>query len=157
MDYRDRRTDEGDERVLVIYADAKRTLSVSTALAAELSREGMTVEQADAGLGAPPPADYDAVVIGTPLRFGRFPRKVRAYLAEHRAALAQSPTFLYVVDRTDDLDEELARTTGWQPTFAIGIARSPWYTRWLSGPAAECESRVRELARVVVAEMPIER
>jgi Flavodoxin domain len=154
MDRRDRYdVDQRGERVLVVYADAKRTRTLSNALAAALASEGMIVEQADVGLAAPPPADYDAVVIGTSLRFGRFPRTVRAYLAEHRAALAQIPTFLYVVDRSDDIDE-VARTFGWQPTFAIGIADPPWYVRWFAEPMVR-EARVRELARVVVGEMPI--
>jgi hypothetical protein len=154
MDHRERYdADDRGERVLVVYADARRTRPLSNALAAALSGEGMIVEQADAGLAAPPPSDYDAVVIGTSLRFGRFPRGVRAYLAEHRAALAQIPTFLYVVDRSDGIDE-LARAVGWQPTFAIGIADPPWYVRWFGEPM-ERDARVRELARVVVGEMPI--
>ena len=155
MDHRNRYdADDRGERVLVVSADAKRTRPLSNALASALWREGMTVEQADANLAAPPPADYDAVVIGTSARFGRFPRAVRAYVVEHRAALAQIPTFLYVVDRSDDIDE-LARALGWRPTFAIGLPHRPWYARWFGEPM-ERESRVRELARVVAAELPID-
>jgi menaquinone-dependent protoporphyrinogen IX oxidase len=155
MDHRDRRdVDDREERVLVVYADAKRTRPVATALAEELSQEGVTVEQAAAELGAPPPADYDAVVVGTSVRFGRFPRPLRAYLAEHRAGLAEIPTFLYVVDRRDELDAKLAHATGWQPTFAISIARPPLRVRWFGDPMARREQRVHELAQAVIDELP---
>lgn len=152
MDRRDSREGDDRDRVLVVYAGAKQTLPVSTALAAELAREGITVEQADVDLGAPPPADYDAVVIGTPVRFGRIPRSLRAYLSEHRAGLAELPTFLYVVHRTDEVDPELVRETGWRPTYAIGVARPPWWGRGSSHRMA----RARQLARLVVDEIPIE-
>src|SRR5690242_3608693 len=74
MDRRDQRqVDDREERVLVVYADAQRTRPVCTSLAAELVRDRMRVEQANADGWAPPPCDYDAVVIGTSLRFGRYP------------------------------------------------------------------------------------
>jgi hypothetical protein len=148
IDARERRdADDREERVLVVYADASWTRPVADALAQELMRDGMIVEQADVGAGAPPPADYDAVVIGAPLRLGRYPRVLCAYVAEHRAELAQIPTFLYVVHHQHTADvARFARDAGWEPTFTIAIERPAWNVRWFGNPVAVRASAVHELA-----------
>lgn len=153
MDRRDRRDrDDHEDRVLVVDGDASGTRSISHALARELERDGMRVEQANVQLCAPPPQDYDAVVIGTTVRFGRLPRALLEYISVQRAALSRMPAFLYVVGRLDI--ERFARTTGWRPTRVIDMPRGPWLARWFAGPTAHHESRVHELAQLVADHTP---
>lgn len=149
------RRDHGDldeDRVLVIDEDASDTGAISGALARELQHDGMRVEQANVELGAPPPQDYDAVVIGTRVRFGRLPRALVEYVSIHGAALSQMPAFLYVVGRLDI--ERFVRMTGWRPTRILDIRRRRWLASWFADPTQRVASRVHELAQLVADHTP---
>jgi hypothetical protein len=157
MELRDRGDVESRrERVLVIHAQSRYTRPVADALAHELSRDGFTVEIADADTrAAPPPADYDAIVIGSRVRFGGHARAIVDYIAHHREALATMPAFLFAVSRDGHAHVgRLRRATGWLPTRSFGIARPAWHVRWFGDPNAERAPRVHELALAIGEEVP---
>lgn len=156
MDRKERR-DAGDlrERVLIVYADGPRMRRFADELSRALEADGFVVERGNADTHAvAPPDDYDAVVIGSPLRFGRYPRAIASYVRDYRAALAERPSFLYFVNRTGFANAGvLRRETGWWPTRAFGIARARWASRLLGVPQAP-DARIGELALAIADEMP---
>ena len=104
-------------RVLVVYTSRHaQTKAIALALADHLSRDGLTAELADADAAAvPPPADYETVVIGSAVRFGRHARSVIEYIGHHGDALAEMPAFFFSVGNDDDIGR-MRRATGWRPT-----------------------------------------
>jgi hypothetical protein len=129
MDRRDRRElGVGDraERVLIVFAhEDAATRSIAEVIAGDLARDGLCVELADSDVrAAPPPADYEAVVIGSPVRFGRFAPAVMEYIVHHRDALAALPAFFFVVGNSDHperLEDKIAHRTGWHPTVTTAF------------------------------------
>jgi menaquinone-dependent protoporphyrinogen oxidase len=128
MDRRGRR-DLGDraERVLVVFAhEDASTRSIAEVIAGDLARDRLCVELADSDARtAPPPADYEAVVIGSRVRFGRFAPAVIEYIVRHRDALAAMPAFFFVVGNTshpERLEVQIAHRTGWHPTVTTAFA-----------------------------------
>lgn len=155
MDRKERReAGELRERVLIVYAETPRMQRLAGLLSRALEADGFVVELADAGTQAATPSDeYDAIVIASPIRFGRFPRAITAYVSEHRAALAAMPSFLYFVNRTGIANAgALRRETGWWPKRAFGIARDRWAARWFGAPQA-ADSRISELALAIADEV----
>jgi menaquinone-dependent protoporphyrinogen IX oxidase len=170
LDRRDRRdVDDIDPRVLVVY-DGRygRTTAIADGLSAHLSCDRVTVELADAGAcAAPPPADYDAVVIGSSVVRGDHPRSIVEYIANHRDALAAMPVFFFTVGHDDDL-HRLWRTTGWLPnaTAVFDTPATPrgiwnrfvaWLRRRTPSPADTrfaYSTRVRDFALKIAQELP---
>jgi menaquinone-dependent protoporphyrinogen IX oxidase len=159
MDLRDRRdSDDRNERVLVLAPtrDA-RTESLARQIAAALICDGFSVELADAGSRtAPPPADYKAAVIGSPIASGRYARPVIDYVTSHRDALARMPTFFFVSgnprrpDAGDDPGGHIARvfrTTGWRPSRTTCFAKAR-LASWVAD-----QVRIAELAAIVADEV----
>ena len=148
--------EESRDRVLVVFSRATWTRPVASALAELLVRDGLVVDLADADAGAPPPpADYDAVVIGSPQRLGRRARSILDYVSHHHAELAGMPAFWFCVG-----DSELAnpgrirRATGWMPTRSFAIVRPGWETRWFGDPDAWRAPSVHALALAVGEDIP---
>lgn len=139
MDLRDRLNDDTDKaRVLIVYANARRARPVAKALASLLSKDGLTVELADADCGTVPPVDdYDAVIIGTAQRFHRHPRSIVQYVARQGKALATMPGFLFLVGgaAAEDLGS-LAERTGWLPKRTARFDPPPRLARWFGAPEA---------------------
>lgn len=95
--------DDLTERILVLYAVAARGRQPAEALASALREENMTVEVADVETGgAPPPQDYDGLVIVAPRGvWGDAPR-LSDYLDEHDAALRAMPSWYFPISRSGD-------------------------------------------------------
>jgi menaquinone-dependent protoporphyrinogen oxidase len=78
-------------RILILYASSfGQTRRIACALGDRFRLRGHEVELADVAVGIdhlPPPADYDAVVLGSRIQFGRHARGVADYVRAHRAAL----------------------------------------------------------------------
>lgn len=118
LDRSDQRgVDDIAPRVLVVYTSRHaQTQAIAVALADHLSRDGLTAELADADAGAvPPPADYETVVIGSAVRFGRHARSVLEYIGHHGDALGAMPAFFFSVGTDDDISR-MYRATAWRPT-----------------------------------------
>ncbi|HEY0993952.1 MAG TPA: flavodoxin domain-containing protein [Kofleriaceae bacterium] len=155
LDLRDR-TDDASERVLIVVASAAITRSVAAALGEELARDGLVVELADADThAAPPPHDYDAVIIGSPAQLGRRSRAIVEYITRHRDALASMPAFWFAVGRNDVASSDrLQRATGWLPLRSFGLVRPSWRVRWFDDPSSERAPRIQEIARAIGDEIP---
>jgi hypothetical protein len=147
LDRRDRRdVDDGEPRVLVAYAGGDRALAATAAgLAVHLSGEQLTVELADLQTGsAPPPSDYDVVVIGSFAERGRLPRSVLDFIADHRDTLATMPAYAFVMGTDRDL-LSLREISGWTPAGSVAFAASP---------SADRSAHVRELALHISESIP---
>jgi menaquinone-dependent protoporphyrinogen oxidase len=124
-------------RILVLYASSHgQTQLIADTIAAQLEHLGHRVELADAFSGGIPPAeDYDAVVVGSRVHFGRHASEVVEYIVRNRRALEQKPSAFFSVSmaaatRTGGPDpqgylETLFGATGWHPdrfaAFAGGL------------------------------------
>jgi menaquinone-dependent protoporphyrinogen oxidase len=79
------------KRVLVVFASSHgQTRKIADAIAAGLRRRGCIAELGDAAHGVaslPPPDDYDAVVLGSRVQFGKHAPVIAAYVRAHRAPL----------------------------------------------------------------------
>lgn len=155
LDLRDR-TDDASDRVLIVFTRAAGTRSVAAALAEELARDGLVVELADADThAAPPPHDYDAVIIGSPARLGRRARVIIEYIARHRDALASMPAFWFAVGPSEIASSErLRRATGWLPTRSFGVVRPSWRVCGFDDPSSERAPRIHEIAHAIGDEIP---
>lgn len=113
------------ERVLVVFANAQHTESIARQLGSLLSFDGMLVEYANADFGpAPPPEDFEAVVVGLAPRFWGLPRSITTYIADHHESLAALPNFLFLVGGVAAKDvAQLAERTGWMPHGVATYAR----------------------------------
>jgi len=151
MDRRARASADTRERVLLVLAnlhdDAAR---IATMLAEELAADGLAVEilELDAR-HALPLADYDAVVVGANVRFGRHARSVIEYIREQRGSFASLPAFFFSVGGHGAFDRDsyvhrMTRRTGWKPTAAASFADASAFER----------GDVHAFARLVADEIP---
>ncbi len=161
MDRRDRVNDDADKaRVLIVYANARRARPVAQALASLLSKDGLTVELADADCGtAPPLDDYDAVIIGTAQRFHRHPRSIVQYVASQGKALATMPGFLFFIGgaAAEDLGS-LAERTGWLPKRTARFDPPPRLARWFGAPetiTSRDNGALRSFALAIAENVPV--
>lgn len=89
--------DDATERVLVVYAKERVP---AEAIAHALRVDDFIVELADACvLGAPPPEDYDAVVIVAQPNWLHHTRAIDAYVRDHPAGLQDRPSRTFSVPR----------------------------------------------------------
>ncbi|MGE5180954.1 MAG: flavodoxin domain-containing protein [Acidobacteriota bacterium] len=158
MDRRDRdQLDALAERVLVVFEDDRGPVTqIAEGLHRILRQDGFVSELAAAGArGAPPPQDYDAVVVGSRMRFGRHALPIVQYAFTHRDALTERPSFLFSVDAAGVGDADgshaargLSQCTGWEPLHSESfVVRS----RRLH---PTCESQIRGLAARIADEVP---
>jgi menaquinone-dependent protoporphyrinogen oxidase len=133
-------------RILIVYASSYgQTRAVAHAVAARLRECGHVVELGDAACGVarlPPPDDYDAVVLGSRVEYGRHARSIAAYVGRHLDRLRAMPTGFFSVSMSASAlgparDAYLARfiaDSGWRPGRAVSIAGALHYTEygWLT-------------------------
>lgn len=141
--------DDDRERVLVVHDGADgETCAIVDALAAELRRDGLIVELANADAGnPPPPADYEAVVIGSRVRWAGAARPVRRYVAAHRDALAATPWFWFSVGRPARIAGTPLRTASFRAPSRLA--------RWLGARASPPIDRIRAFALAIGEDVPI--
>jgi hypothetical protein len=145
LDLRERAGDDAvTERVLVLYADAARGRPPADALASALREDGLIVEVAVVHAGtAPPPQDYDGVVLVAPLRMWGYPRSLTSYMREHVRALEAMPTWFVSISRGGGVRaERLWQEVGWCPPELAGF------------DGGALEPRAHELARMISDDIP---
>lgn len=135
-----------EPRVLVAYAGGDRSLAaIAAALAVHLSSDQLTVELADIQTGcAPPPADYDAVVIGAFVTRNGPSRSILDFIAEHRDELSTIPSYAFVVGTELDL-VTLRAASKWTPRASVVFGTTP---------AADRVTSVRTFALQIAEDIP---
>jgi hypothetical protein len=131
MDRRDRLViDDRTERVLIAYASDRQGKAKLAAevLSDDLTHDQMAVQTADVET-APPPHDYDAVVIGSCVWLGRHARSVTRYVMRYRDALVGMPSFLFSIDdhvlTGHRAGARLTHKTGWYPSESAAFRVPP--------------------------------
>lgn len=120
-------------RILIVYASSfGQTHAIADAIASRLRERGHTVEEADAGAAAPlaPPSDYDAIVIGSRIQYGKHAAAIVDYVRRHKGELANRPTSFFSVSMAAanggaDPNGYLERFTadaGWRAARAVAFA-----------------------------------
>jgi menaquinone-dependent protoporphyrinogen oxidase len=132
-------------RILVIFGTHfGETCVIATRIAKRLREHGHEVDVLDAHLGTEhaPPADYDAVILGSRVEFGRFSNEVLHYVRTYRALLDDIPTAFFSVSMAaadgpqgigHDPSGYLAAMTdelGWQPGVSAAFAGGLPYRKY---------------------------
>lgn len=128
------------KRILILFASNHgQTRAIAFALERELRALGADVTVGDAAASTvPPPAGFDAVVLGSRIQFGRHAPAMIAYIRTHRDALEELPTLFFSVsmaaanggsDPNGYLDT-LFTAVGWKPRIAVAIAGALPYRRY---------------------------
>ncbi len=106
------------QKVLILYATKTgSTIEVARAIAEELLNRGCAVEIAPAG-AAPGLAAFDAVIIGSAVRFGRWLPEALQFVEQNQAALQKIPVGFFAVhlmNRGDDDSSRKARLAYLEP------------------------------------------
>lgn len=112
------------KRVLVVFATgAGSTQEVAEAIADTLAAQGLettVMRVQDAG----PPTGYDAVVLGSAIRAGRWLSAATNWLSAHRQALADMPVALFAVCLSacdDDKPEQIETLEAYMATQSEGL------------------------------------
>jgi hypothetical protein len=148
LDLRDRlHVDDHSDRVLVVFANERASRPLAVAIAEALQQDGMIVELANADTFAtPPPADYDAVVLGAA---GHLPSSLREYIRAHRDALRAMPTALFVRDAS--AVAAIVKRTRWLPTRSAVFARRGLLDEWFGDPSEQAAADAAVAHQLAVA------
>jgi len=133
-------------RILIAYASGVgQTALVASSIARSLEAAGhaaVLVNVADVTQPQPQVGDFEAVLIGAPVRFGKHHRAVIQFCREHVAALRARPSAFFSVSlsagsRKPGGQREVAKAiahfikaTGWVPTRVEPIAGALAYTKY---------------------------
>ncbi len=82
-------------RILIGYASKTGTAKACAEMLCE-ELKGQDVTVADLDIQRPSPCEYDVVILGSSVRFGRARQSLRTYLQEHGAALCEMPHALFL-------------------------------------------------------------
>ena len=140
--------DDVRPRVLVL-AGSRRVALVATVIRTTLEARGVCAELGDASRYPPPPADYDAIMIG--IAVGRRDRAIETYLDCFRVALDDVLTAVFFVGAGRKCERALRGTDLRPPAFAAAAFATPtWpWQRWSLDTA-----RVARLVDDVVTALP---
>lgn len=136
-------TDPDQTRVLVVTSDHPQARTIADAIRFQLVILGYCVEVADASTGrAPPPSDYDAIIIGATITWS-LDRAIAKYIVDHRNALRELPSALFVVARpgTSATFARFVRHQGWLPARVVSVVRDRPLRRWLDPNGCDADAR----------------
>lgn len=122
-------------RVLVLVNAQRNTEIIAAAVGAGLEQRGFHVELGDAANRPPPPADYDAVVIGLAVGYLR-DRVIESYLACFRSGLCDVPVAMFFIGtprRCAHAVDHAASEIGREPDVVATFPRRifPWLPLWI--------------------------
>jgi menaquinone-dependent protoporphyrinogen oxidase len=132
-------------KVLIFYATEEgQTAKIARFIAGVGRGAGHEVDVRDVA-AKEGPADlgpYTAVIVGSPVYYGRHPRRIVRWIREHRAPLAQKGACFFQVCMTSAKDDaehaaqaaavidRMKQETGWPPARAVSFAGTIAYTRY---------------------------
>jgi menaquinone-dependent protoporphyrinogen oxidase len=119
-------------RFLLLFASSHgHTRDIAWAIERELRRRGHAVDLVDSRLAAPSADEYDMVVLGSRVQFGKHARPIRRYIRRHADELARVRSAFFSVSMSaagpepSRYADELMKETGWHPqrwtSFAGGL------------------------------------
>lgn len=124
-------------RILVLFASSHgHTRDIAWAIERHLRRRGHTVDLIDARKAAPSPAEYDAVVIGSRVQFGRHAAPVRRFVERYREELGRLPSAFFSVNMSATsaqpvpYAEQFLAAAGWRPALTATFAGALLYTQY---------------------------
>lgn len=117
------------KRILILYSTVDgHTLEIGQRLVRRLATRGHDATLCElTAAGATPPrplADWDVVVIGASIRYGRFRGAVTRFVHDHEALLARRPTAFFGVNAV--ARKPLKATPQTNPYVRRFLARVPW-------------------------------
>lgn len=131
-----------EPRVLVTYHSSEgQSALIAERIAEGLRAEGAAVDLFEVG-HAPPPGDYDGVVLGDSVHAGRHSRALARYIAKHGDELDAMPVALFQTSLTSSQDDaehtaeahrllhRLLDGTGLEPDIVGLFAGALAYTRY---------------------------
>ena len=130
--------------ILVAYATGEgQTAAVADRIGAVLDARGHDVDVVDLADGPPTAVvDYDAVVVGSPVRYGRHGRRVRRFVGDNRETLAAVPSAFFQLSlasaagseegaaESADYVEALLSRTDWDPDRVAQFGGALRYSRY---------------------------
>jgi menaquinone-dependent protoporphyrinogen oxidase len=129
-------------RILVVYHSAEgQTARIANRLRAVLEQEALDVTCLTTDV-APPPDEFDGVVVGDSIHAGQHSKQLNDYVSEHVERLNAMPAALFQVSLTsaDDSPESAAEAgalvaklldaTGFDPDLVARFAGALAYTRY---------------------------
>lgn len=128
--------------ILILYATAEgQTARIARHIAERLSGPGHSADlvEAHAGEQIPAPADYDAVIVGASVHYGRHPAWLAMALRRHGAALGTRPGAFFSVSlgANPEYATSFLSRARWRPdtvaTFAgaLKYRQYGWFKRLL--------------------------
>ncbi|MCC7088172.1 MAG: protoporphyrinogen oxidase [Chloroflexi bacterium] len=130
--------------ILIAYGTTEgQTAAIAERIAARLIEAGNAVRLADLEGDKPEPGDFDRVVVGASVHFGKYQDKVTRWVAQHVAALNAMPSWFYGVSLSEAggltadgpaaaqavLDGFL-KTSGWHPVGSTSLAGALKYREY---------------------------
>lgn len=98
------------KKILVTYSTrAGSTAEIAATIGQTLSQRGYSVDVLPVKK-QPNPSDYDAVILGSPIRMGSWLPEVIAFIKENRTFLGQMPVAVFTVHMLNGGDDEQSRT-----------------------------------------------
>lgn len=98
------------KKILVTYSTrAGSTAEIAATIGQTLSQRGYSVDIFPVKK-QPNPADYDAVILGSPIRMGSWLPEVIAFIKENRTPLEQLPVAVFTVHMLNSGNDEESRT-----------------------------------------------
>lgn len=128
-------------RILLIYASHYgQTSTIAGRLRDRLVVRGHEVDMFNVDVGPPPPAHYDAVMLGSRVEVGKHAKPLLDYIRAHRQELHSIPTAFFSVSMSaagkppgSDPNHYLANTfvdLGWSPTVSTAFGGALQYRRY---------------------------
>ena len=113
---------KGTMKILVVYATRGGVSRTCAEMLAEKLKDHDTVTLCNVEESAPSPADFDVAVVGGSIRMGKWNKRLKAYIKEHRATLESMPSAAFIccgfpADLEDYIETEIPRGM----TFSLGV------------------------------------
>jgi len=158
---------EGHMKILIVYATTDGQTEKIARFLAEHLRKQHEVELLDATRPGPGVAlaDFEAIVVGAPVRMAKYPLAILDFVRAHRAQLEQKRAAFFSVcmaaastrestrHEAEAYPARLLAPTGWQPSRtavfagALRYSRYNWLMRWMMKRIAKSEGTSTDTSR----------
>jgi menaquinone-dependent protoporphyrinogen oxidase len=135
----------GARRILLVYGTTDgQTERIASRMAGVMKRHGCLVAtfKGDSLSSAYAPADFDGIMVGASLRYGKHQSYIASFVRDHVGTLNARPSAFFSVscaaaspkaegvESARDSIATFLRTTGWQPRATTAIAGALMYRQY---------------------------